>query len=368
MKKIFFIIISLLIILIISNKVAKQFLKQTKLEKIDFIENIKIVYGENYEDYIKVYKQQAYPVLYTPLTEFIERERNEEFVSVSKFGNRCNENKIKKCQVPNGGKNEIWIFGGSTAFGYGLKNNETISAHLDRFIKNKNVINFGQGYFNSTQNRIFFQNLLTLFPAPESVVFFEGYNDFKINQINNYKLPIKTSLTKDFEELINLKEISKREKLTKWFKKRFNRLNIVRLYKEKTNNDIYNKTDELLIDNVDEAYKSLVKRLKINFKINKSIGKNFNIKIINILEPISLSKENYSTSNLPTSYFKEYDKKIYHYKNIYSLIKKNNELLEVVDMNLTNIRINDKMFIDLTHYSNEFSKKIAFEIFEYLKK
>ena len=36
MKKFFFIFISFLIILIISNKVAKQFLKQAKLEKNDF--------------------------------------------------------------------------------------------------------------------------------------------------------------------------------------------------------------------------------------------------------------------------------------------------------------------------------------------
>ena len=38
------------------------------------------------------------------------------------------QNKLEECE-PASGENEIWIFGGSTVFGYGLKNNETI-AHI----------------------------------------------------------------------------------------------------------------------------------------------------------------------------------------------------------------------------------------------
>ena len=96
MKKKFFIVILFLITLIIFNKIAKQYLEQTKYEQDDFIQNIKFVYGEKYQDYIQVYQQQSYPALYTPLIEFRERERDHEFVSISKYGNRCTENGIKK--------------------------------------------------------------------------------------------------------------------------------------------------------------------------------------------------------------------------------------------------------------------------------
>ena len=366
MKKIFYLIISFLLIILISNKVAKQFLEQTKYEKKYFKENIKFIYGDEYEDYLKVYQQQNYPIKYSPLTEFIEQQRNHEFVSVSEYGNRCNKNKIQNCEIPKGGKNEIWIFGGSTVFGYGLKNDETIAAHLERYIKNKNVINFGQGHFYSTQSRILFQNLLTFIPSPETVIFLDGLNDFKIDQINNYQFPIRTSLTNNFENLINKKKTSKSQKLKNWFKKRFNRLNIVRLYKDKIENKLTKQPNEILIKNIDKAYVSLINRLKINFKINKSIGEKFNINVINVLEPISLSKQNYSSSNIPKKYLNNFDESFNHYKNIYKLIETNDKLLSFVDLNMINLKIKKNMFVDLTHYSNDFSNKIAFEIFQSL--
>jgi len=366
MRKILFIIVIFLVFFVVLNKVAKSFLQQTKYEKNDFNQNLKLVYGKEYEDYIKVYQQQREPVLYTPLLEFREKKRNHEFVSVGKYGNRCNKYEISQCKEPKGGENEIWIFGGSTVFGYGLKNNETISAHLEKYITNKNVINFGQGYYHSTQSRILFQNLLVFLPPPETVIFFDGYNDFKVNQINNYQFPIQTSLTQRFEKLINKKEISKITRLKNWFNQRFNRLNIVRLYKEKTSQANLKKKNVLLINDPEKAYKSLINRLMINFKINKSIGKNFNIKVMNILEPISLSKENYSTSNLPKSYLNDYNKSFYHHKKIYKLIEFKTELLNIVDLNMVNFKTKKNMFIDLTHYSSNFSDKIASQIFEYL--
>ena len=366
MKRVFYITISFLLIFIILNKIAKQFLEQTKYEKKYFIENIKFIYGDQYQDYLKVYQQQNYPVKYSPLTEFIEQKRNHEFVSVSEYGNRCNKNKIQSCKTPKGGENEIWIFGGSTVFGYGLKNDETIAAHLEKYTKNKNVINFGQSHFYSTQSRILFQNLISFLPPPKTVIFLDGFNDFKIDQINDYQLPIHTSLTKNFKDLINKKEISKSQKLNNWFKRRFDRLNIVRLYKDKTKNKTNNQPDKILIKDINKAYISLINRLKINFKINKSIGEKFSIKIINILEPISLSKQNYSSSNIPEKYLNKFDETFYHHKNIYKIIEANDELLSFVDLNMINLKIKKSMFVDLTHYSNDFSEKIAFEIFQIL--
>ncbi len=368
MKKILYIVIFLLIAIIITNKIAKKFLNQTKIEKVDFIDNIKLIYGADYKDYIEVYKQQSSPVIYSPLTEFRESPKNQSFVSVSEIGNRCNEINIPKCHSAKGGENEIWIFGGSTVFGYGLKNNETIAAHLDKLIIDKKVVNFGQGYFNSTQSRIFFQNLLTYLPKPHSVIFMEGFNEFKINQINNYEFPIKTALTKSYDSIINKKKDSTNEKIINWLKERFIRLNIVKLIKEKFTN--VNKDNVLNYDptkNLDHAYVALINRLRTNFKINKSIGENFKIQILNIMEPISLSRDNYLSSNLPKSYFRNFDKHIFHHKKIYKLIENNFDLLNLVDLNLVNLYSSEKMFIDLTHYSKNFSKEIALKIYNNLQ-
>ena len=367
MKKIIYSVIIILIVLIITNKISKQFLNQTKFERVDRIENLKVIYGKDFEDYVDVYINQSNAMMYEPLTEFKEKIKNSKFVSVSELGNRCTQINLKNCEPAKGGGDEIWIFGGSTVFGYGLKNDETIAAYLNKLIKNKRVINFGQGYYNSNQSRIYFQNLLTFLPKPHAAIFLEGYNDFKNNQINNYKYPTKTALSNNYKLLINNREISTNEKIFKWFKERFNRLNFVRLIKQVQENRSNNTdTDLIKVNNLEEAYSTLVNRLMTNFTINKSIGEKMEIKILNILEPIALSTDSFSSSGLPESYLKNFDKSVYHYKKIYEIIENNNNFLNLIDLYLVNLNIEEKMFVDRTHFSKNLSKEIALKIYDKL--
>ena len=359
--------IVVLIFLIIVNKVSKQFLNQTKYEKDTRINDIQKIYGNNYEDYLKVLEQQNYPLLYTPFTEFREKERNLKFVSVSKYGNRCNKNDIEICQGPKGGKDEIWIFGGSSTFGYGLKNDETIAASLDQIIKNKKVINFGQAYYNSTQNRIFFQNLLSYFPEPDTVIFFEGFNDFRNEHLLGYQYPGVSSLSKHYENLFETKEISSADRFKQWLKKRFNRLNFVRLYKQLTNQEVnINQIKVEKIKNENKAYEILIKKLEYNLKINKVIGDKFSINIVNVMEPIGLSENSYRSSSLPSDYLKDIDNLLEHHKKIYHRIENDLDFFNNVDLNLINFQIKEKMFIDRAHFSKKFSRKIAEKVSEIL--
>ena len=367
MKKIIYSVIIILIVLILVNKISKQFLDQTKFERVDRIENLKIIYGNEFEDYIDVYINQSNAMIYEPLTEFKEKPKNSKFVSVSELGNRCIKINLENCESAKGGENEIWIFGGSTVFGYGLKNNETIAAYLNELIRDKRVINFGQGYYNSNQSRIYFQNLLTFLPKPHAAIFLEGFNDFKNNQINNYKSPTKTALSNNYSILINNREASTNEKIFKWFKERFNRLHFVKLIEQiRKNKSVNTNTDSIKVDNLEEAYNTLVNRLMTNFTINKSIGEKFEIKILNILEPIALSKDRYSSSGLPVSYFKNFEKSIFHYKKIFEIIENNDNFLNLIDLYLVNLNIDEKMFVDRTHFSKDFSKEIALKIYEKL--
>ncbi len=363
MKKNLIWAILMLSLLIIVNKISKQFLNQTKYEKDIRKNHLQIIYGDDFEDYIRVLEQQNYPLLYTPFIEFREKERNQEFVSVSKYGNRCNKNNIKKCEGPTGGKNEIWVFGGSSTFGYGLKNDETISASLEKIISGKKVINFGQGYFNSTQNRIFFQNLLSYFPEPASAIFFEGFNDFRNEHLLAYEYLGVSSLSKHFKELIETKEISSSKRFKQWLRNRFDRLNFVRLYKQLTDSEIkYNQINVEKIKNENKMYYTLIKKLENNLKINKVIGDKFSINVINVMEPIGLSENSYSSSSLPSDYLRDINNLLKHHKKIYNKIENNPDFFINVDLNLINFQIEDKMFIDRAHFSREFSKKIAEEV------
>ena len=366
MNKILILIITVLITFIISNKIAKNY-TQSSINEKNFEENISKTYGvENYKDYLEVIKFQSFPLKYSPFTEGLESERYSKFLSVGKYSNRCNYNDVTLCKIlPQGGNAEIWVFGGSEIFGYGLKNNETIAAHLEKLFKGMKIINFGQGFFYSTQNRILFQNLLIFLPPPKIVIFIEGVNDFKVEHIIDSQFPGVTSLTKNYERLIIDKKSSKYTLFKQWVSNRYNRLNIVRLYKERKQKKIMNNNkDTAKIQDIDKKYNTLINRLKINLQINKALENEFKTKVINVLEPIALSIESYSNSKISNLELSKYNKKNFHNQNIYSLIEKNKKLLTYVDLNLINLKIEDEMFIDLVHYSNKFSEAIALNIYQ----
>jgi len=78
----------------------------------------------------------------------------------------------------------IFVLGGSTAFGYGVPDEDTIPSQLQRLLgrvdlaRPPRVYNFGRGAFHSTMERILFDKLITLGPNPDLVVFLDGLNEF----------------------------------------------------------------------------------------------------------------------------------------------------------------------------------------------
>ena len=78
----------------------------------------------------------------------------------------------------------IFVLGGSTAFGYGVPDEDTIPSQLQRLLgrvdiaRPPRVYNFGRGAFYSTMERILFDKLITLGPKPDLVVFLDGLNEF----------------------------------------------------------------------------------------------------------------------------------------------------------------------------------------------
>lgn len=350
------IFISYLVIFLISftfiNKISKQFLHQKKLETRTLPNFIEKVYGkENVKDYQKVMSEQASMLNYKPFVEFTERPRSNVFTSVSSLGNRCNKNNNLKCQPAKGGKKEIWLFGGSTTFGYGVKNNETISANIEKKLNNEyRVINFGAGYYFSTQERILFNNLLLELSAPYAVIFIDGLNDFG----REY----------NFDETIYSKSIkgkmkkSSNDKIKYYFKERFYRLNIVRLinqFKNKETNQEIKKNSSNKLRNLDIS--KLVNVLINNQKINQAVSEQYNIKLINILQPVPIYTDSYSTSKVPKEFLPTENKSfIKNVKLGYQIYLSKTEGLS---LDLSKLKINDPMYIDSVHYSPEFSEIIG---------
>lgn len=77
----------------------------------------------------------------------------------------------------------IWTFGGSTMFGWGVPDDETISSHLSAILsrnlpgRSVTVINQGHSYYFSSQEFALFEILLRRGDRCDAAVFMDGLND-----------------------------------------------------------------------------------------------------------------------------------------------------------------------------------------------
>mgnify|MGYP001342391119 CR=1 FL=1 len=68
---------------------------------------------------------------------------------------------------------------GSTSFGYGVEDNHTIPAQLEKISNNKlKVFNFGRGYYYSQQEHDLLYDLIKKeAPIPKYAIFLDGLNE-----------------------------------------------------------------------------------------------------------------------------------------------------------------------------------------------
>jgi hypothetical protein len=120
------------------------------------------------------------PFVYADYTHFQERPIAGKYVNVSEDGYRSTKN---QGPWPPAAENlNVFVFGGSTAFGYGLPDEETIPSYLqeilaDRARRRVCVYNFAVGSYYSTQERIRLERLVLHGRVPEIAIFIDGLND-----------------------------------------------------------------------------------------------------------------------------------------------------------------------------------------------
>lgn len=79
----------------------------------------------------------------------------------------------------------VFLFGSSIAFGYGVPDDETIASRLQETLNRApgagrfRVYNFGRGFYDSTGERILFSQLLQQGRVPDIAVFLDGLTDGK---------------------------------------------------------------------------------------------------------------------------------------------------------------------------------------------
>jgi hypothetical protein len=121
-------------------------------------------------------------LIFEPYTLFRVRPMMGQFVNVAEPGYRLTGQDV--VWPPDTAIVNVFVFGGSTAFGYGVADAETIPAKLGEQIsdmlsnKRVSVYNFATPNFTSVQERIQLEQLLLEGHRPHVAIFIDGFDEF----------------------------------------------------------------------------------------------------------------------------------------------------------------------------------------------
>jgi hypothetical protein len=141
----------------------------------------RIYAGMSPDDRATLIRESAIEYAYEPFTEYRERPLSGRFVNIDPDGFRRTKNQGP--WPPDPRHCNIFVFGSSTAFGYGVADDHTIASYLqellatDGLAKAPRVYNFGRGGYYSTQERILFEQLAVAGNVPDVAIFVDGPAD-----------------------------------------------------------------------------------------------------------------------------------------------------------------------------------------------
>lgn len=126
-------------------------------------------------------RESSAPSSIEALAQPREAERRGEYVNVAAAGFRWVAEQGP--WPPVASHYNVFFFGGSTGFGYRVADADTVASHLQTMLGDRDgrptrVYNFAHGGFNSHQERLAFDRLLSLGHVPDLAVFLDGMNEF----------------------------------------------------------------------------------------------------------------------------------------------------------------------------------------------
>lgn len=144
---------------------------------------LQVVYtGMNPREIAELLREaRSQPIAYEPFTGFKEAPLSGKYVNVHEAGFRVS--KGQGPWPPDPSKLNVFVFGGSTAFGHAVPDHETVASFLGERLsamhlpKEPRIYNFGRGGYYSTLERLLFEKLLTEGARPELAIFIDGLND-----------------------------------------------------------------------------------------------------------------------------------------------------------------------------------------------
>jgi hypothetical protein len=324
------------------------------------VESLQQVYAGYDSDDVQELLHETWtrPYVYEPFTQFRESNYEGKYVNVDNNGFR--NSKDQAAWPPPQEDINIFLFGGSTTFGYGVEDSQTIASHLQKNMRDRingkvNVYNFGRGFYFSSQERILFESLLSSGYTPDLAIFIDGLNDFYHFDGN----PLYTARLSRYVSG-EAKKITLASKLPL-----IRLLNAIMESESDSNKVLVSESGNI---NYDDSHilKSVINRYLENKRIIKAVAADFDIKLLFVWQPVPTY--NYDDSNHLFA-GPDYQRHLfsrYGYPMMKNYINKaayDDELLWAADLQKD---IKKPLYVDQVHYTGEFSEEIANFISEHL--
>jgi lysophospholipase L1-like esterase len=118
---------------------------------------------------------------YAPFSQLAEQPYTGEYVNVTAA--KFRKGKTKAPWPPPKDATTVFVFGGSTTFGYGLPDWQTVPSFLSESLRRKSggtvlVYNFGRAFFYSTHEMLEFLRLISDSHRLDVAIFIDGLNEF----------------------------------------------------------------------------------------------------------------------------------------------------------------------------------------------
>ncbi|MFK8009483.1 MAG: hypothetical protein AB8H03_24185 [Saprospiraceae bacterium] len=137
--------------------------------------------NENYSQIRKEFNQLE--TEYQPFIAWKRKPVKKEFTNIDVNGNRLTKNSNSKS------KKVIRFFGGSTMWGAGVEDANTIPSRFGKCTDEYSIVNHGGTGFNSRQSLALFTNLMVKDDSTNMVVFYDGVNDVADLCIKKMSIP-----------------------------------------------------------------------------------------------------------------------------------------------------------------------------------
>lgn len=305
----------------------------------------------DYEQYQELMKETwQRPYAYEAFTTFKEAQYQGQFVNVDQNGFRHVKN---QSPWPPSKKNiNIFIFGNSTVFNYGVPDGETMASYIQESLremskgKNVAVYNFGRGFYYSSQERVLYEKLLVAGYIPSAAIFIDGQEEFEPAYSGDN--PQFTGDISSFFGSGSYAKILDNLPLAQWWKSYI-----------KTKGGVNPTTSTEVVD-----AQASIGRYVANKKIIEATSLSFGVKPLFIWQPVSaygydLSYEPFTPTvqrGIPEGY-----------TTMAEYVRGNNMSGDF--LYLADIQKNEKkaLYLDGIHYSGEWSKTVASKISEFLR-